>query len=446
MSRIALIGENSIEYIERLIDIWNNGDCAILISHQIPIETAILMMHEAKVTECFIEKRILDNVSDSIKNEILFIPYVASSILARLIPREIYVKYRTNYSHDEAVVIYSSGTTGKARGIILSHNAITTNADAIIDYMRPKKDDCIYTVRPFSHSSTLTGELLVALRSGCKLLIAPTIVPPRYIFGNIEKYQVTILCINPTLLYLLCGERKRSNTDVSSLRTIYSSGSILNDELFHKAKENFCGVEICNVYGLTEAGPRVAAQGNDCCQRNSVGKPIRNVEVVIVDESGKLLAMGKRGIVHVNTPSQYSGYISGEEKYHSYYKHWLNTGDIGYFDEHGELHIVDRIDDMIFIGSQKIYPSDVAAQIMKYADVDECVVTVAQDMLCCIYSSSSEIRNDIKKMLGKVLMKYEIPKIFIRTEALQKTRTGKISMQHAKDIINHNMEYLLTKK
>lgn len=444
MARVALIGDNSIEYVDKLIDIWNGDNCAVLIDCQIPIKTAIQMMVEANVKQCFIEHKLFDKVIGITKNDIQFIPYIVSSILPQRLSEKIRKKYCVNFSHDEAVVIYSSGTTGHSKGIILSHYAITSNADAIIEYMKLTKNDCFFTVRPFSHSSTLTGELLVALRSNTNILISPTIVPPRYVFENVQKYQITLLCLNPTLLSLLCDERKRNNIDISSLRTIYSSGSILDDEIFNKAKESFCEIEIYNVYGLTEAGPRVSAQRSNCCESNSVGKPLHGVEIAVVDENGNILPNGGRGVVHVNTPSRYNGYVKGAEKYKSLYKDWLNTGDIGYWDKYGELHIIGRIDDVIFLGAHKIYPNDIAAKIMKYEEIDECVVTAiklnSENILCCLYVASSEIRYDIKKKLGTILMKYEIPKIFIWTEFIPKTRTGKISLQLVREVIIKELE------
>ena len=162
MSRIALIGENSIGYVNALVDIWNHGDCAVLLDWRIPFSTAIEMMIEADVHTCFIEKGLFNKLENEIPDSIDFITYEKQNSSAELLPNCICEKFHENYGRNEAVVIYSSGTTGKSKGIILSHFAITTNADAIIDYMQPSTNDCLYTIRPLSHSSTLTGELLVA--------------------------------------------------------------------------------------------------------------------------------------------------------------------------------------------------------------------------------------------------------------------------------------------
>lgn len=340
MSRVALIGENSVEYVNALLDIWNNGDCAVLLDWRIPFKTAAKMMVDAGVTRCCIESGKYDNKKDIFPESIELEVFERQSNSAELLPQYIYDKYRDNYLNNEAVVIYSSGTTGTTKGIILSHYAIQTNADAIIDYMSPTAEDCLYIAKVMSHSSTLTGELLVALKSGMKVVVAPTIVPPRVILGNIEKFNASIICLNPTLLSMLCDEINRKSYDFSSLRTIYVSGSILNDKIYEKAHSMFADIPIYNVYGLSEAGPRVSAQRAKCCESNSVGKPIKDVNIVVVDDSGQVVPQGHRGTVHVETPSVFSRYVSGARKNSLYGPEWLNTGDIGFFDIYGELHIV----------------------------------------------------------------------------------------------------------
>ncbi|MCI8372837.1 MAG: long-chain fatty acid--CoA ligase [Lachnospiraceae bacterium] len=106
------------------------------------------------------------------------------------------------------------------------------------------------------------------------------------------------------------------------------------------------------MYGLSEAGPRVASQRKGC-RGTSVGYAIKGVDIAIVDNQGNILSTNEYGIIHVHTLSRFSGYISGFEKQVSLYKGWLNTGDVGYWDENGELHIVDRIDDVMIIDSHK---------------------------------------------------------------------------------------------
>ncbi len=278
------------------------------------------------------------------------IPYIRSSPTAQLLPSEIYAKFRNNYSRDEAIVIYSSGTTGKSKGIILSHFAINTNADAIINYMKPCNNDCMYIVKNLTHSSSITGELLVDLKMKIDLLITPTIVPPRYTLMNIEKYGVTILCINPTLLKLYVDDIKKNNKkyDLSALKKIYVNGAKADKKLILGAQNTLINQQIYYEYGLSEAGPRVASQALEYCNIHSVGKPIMGVQVKILKENGETAAINEHGIIHVLTPSKYEKYILGEVKYSSLYKDWLNTGDIGYIDENEELHVLKQVEQQSF--------------------------------------------------------------------------------------------------
>ena len=439
MSRVALIGENSIGYVEALVDIWNNENCAVLIDWRIPFRTAVEMMIEADVCTCYIEKSLFDKIEDVISDSIAFVTYEKQNQSAELLPKRVYDKYQENYSRNEAVVIYSSGTTGKSKGIILSHFAINTNADAIIDYMKPTEADCIYIAKTLSHSSTLTGELLVALKTKMRLIIAPTIVPPRYILNNINKFGVTTICLNPTLLSMLASEYERNQYDVSTLKTIYVSGSILNDAVYNKAHAVFSHIQIYNVYGLSEAGPRVTAQTADCCKGNSVGKPINGVKAEFVGEEGSIVPRGAYGILHVTTPSIFNGYIIGEKKLASLYEGWHNTGDVGYVDEHGEIHIVNRVDDIIIIDSHKVYPSEVERVIQEHPDIKECAVAEIElnnNFIGCLYVSEKELGQDIKEALKSKLLPYEIPRYFLRCGALPQTINGKCSKEEVKKKLN----------
>ena len=432
MSRVALIGENSVEYVNALLDIWNNGDAAVLIDWRIPISSAIEMMNEAGVTECHIENNIYEKYSSLKAENIVFKIFQRESNIPLLLPKTIHNKFQINYSKDEAVILYSSGTTGKSKGIILSHYAINTNADAIMNYMNLTEKDCMYIVKSLCHSSTLTGELLIALKFNIPIVISPTIVPPRKILDNIQKFNVTTLCINPTLLQLLSEEQSKKNFAVDTLHTIYVSGSILYDNTRNIADKVFSNIDIYNVYGLSEAGPRVTAQRANCCKGNSVGKAINGVEIAIVNEEGEILPELVRGTVHVKTPSLFSGYICGSAKQNALYKDWLNTGDIGFIDKNGELFIVDRVDDIIIIGSRKVYPSEIEDDILTIEDILECMVLKhtlesGTDAIACYYVASSQrdFSKEIKKLLLSKRCSHEIPTIYYRVNSIKKNNNGK---------------------
>ena len=445
MNRVALIGENSIEYVEMLINIWNNEQCAVLIDYRIPSQAAISMMCEAGVERCYIQNKFLPLFLE-MQSNIIFVTFESNTNIAALLQPHIYDKYRERYDNEEAVVIYSSGTTGKARGVILSHYAINTNADLIIDYLNLTKKDCIYLVKTIAHASCISGEVLVALKTKTSLLIAPIIVPPRYTLTNISKYHVTVMCVNPTLLQMYVNEydQRKERYDLTSLKDIYVHGAKANNKLICEAKRVLEKISIYYEYGLTEAGPRVTSQKISSKSINSVGRPIKNVQIRIISDSCKDVIQNEFGIIHVQTPSHYSGYIAGDLKFKSLCgKSWINTGDVGYFDVNGELHIVGRVDDVIIINAHKIYPSEIETKILLHTEVKECAVIKVsykeEEFIACVYVGSEEVVK-IKKILSKHLMSFEIPRVFFKYEKLPRTLNGKISALLIPQSIQNDLE------
>ena len=108
MPRVALICENSVEYVDKLLDIWNSGDCAVLLDWRIPFETAYRMMLEAGVQKCFIESRLVENISLTEYHEISFTTFDIADHSPHILPDNVRIKYRENMSMDEAVILYSS--------------------------------------------------------------------------------------------------------------------------------------------------------------------------------------------------------------------------------------------------------------------------------------------------------------------------------------------------
>lgn len=441
MARIALIGKSTVNQISLLIDIWNNGDCAVLIDWQTPFYTAIEMMREAGVRLCYVQADLWGECAFNEFSEFEILRFPTDNKITFILPDYLYDKFHADYSRSEAVIIYSSGTTGKSKGIILSHFAINTNADAIIDYMHPSAlDDCMYMVRPLSHSSTLTGELLVALKSRIKLIITASAVPPRYILTAIKQYRISILFLNPTLLSFLCNEAEWKNYAISSLKRIYVSGAILNDKIYEKAQRVLKEISVFNVYGLSEASPRVTAQTPECCKNNSVGKPIKGVKIAIVDGNGISVPNEMRGVIHVKTPCLFSGYVTGSKKHKSLYRGWLNTGDIGFEDKFGEVHVVGRIDDIIICDAHKVYPSDVEKLIMEDPLIIDCAVSKCalngSEIIGCLYVSKADHTMDIVHRLKNTLMQYEIPKKFLRVESIPHNNRGKVDRKKVSDFLS----------
>jgi len=428
MRRVALIGENSIQYVNFLLDIWNSGECAVLVDWRIPLATAVEMMIEAKVSRCIIERNLFEQKREIVPESIEFITYEQKNGFADKLPEEFYDRFQENYSNEEALILFSSGTTGHAKGVILSFYAINTNADSIIEYMKPQKDDCMYIGKALTHASTLVGELLVALKTRIKLVIAPTVVPPRFWISNMMKFEVSIICLNPTLLSMLSDEIRRKDCEIKFLRKVYVSGSVLSEHIYKKALDAFMTTKIYNVYGLSEAGPRVAAQREGCCKLNSVGHPIGGVKVQLRDGEKRIEKDNIIGSIYVNTPSLMLGYVSARKEFDE--DGWFDTGDVGYLDN-DELFVVGRSDDIIINNSHNLYPYTVEKVINLHKDVDDCIVFMGHirnnETLVCIYTGMNEVpARELYTLCIDKLAPYEIPREYVYVSCFYKNKNGKI--------------------
>lgn len=431
--RIGLIGDNSIKFIDVLLDILIERNVVVVIDWRIPLNIALNILHNYEIEECYIESKIYKKNIPGYKINIHL--FENTQINATELPFSIYEKYKmisNNNSQDDALIFFSSGTTGKAKGIRLSFSAINYNVDAIIEYMHPTNNDTILVTKSLAHSSTLVGELFVGLKANLKIIIEPTTTPPSLVLKNIQKYSVSIWCINPTLLNIYSKLLAKGVYDIDSLKYIFISGSIASRNLLEEANRVYNNAIILNMYGLTEAGPRVTVQNDNGANKfGSVGSPIRGVSVKIISEDGCELPSYTIGIIHVRTLSIMNGYLDGVQR-RSLYKDWLNTGDLGYIDDDGDLFVVGRTDNMILQGSHNVFPEEIETILKQHKLIEDCVVFgvkhyIYGERIICMYLSDYEINNkELRQFCSGLLAPYEIPSEFLRISKLPYNSNGKL--------------------
>ena len=438
MRRVALIGENSIEYVNVLLNIWNAGYSAVLIDWRIPQNLANEIMKNAQVKICYIEKELsMDFISIKEKGYDI-ITYERKKSLVSCLSKDLFGKFHAKYSQDEALILFSSGTTGKSKGIILSHYAINKNADAIISYMMINERDSMLIVKPFHHVSTIVGELLVCLKSKINTYICSSLIMPQVALETLFTNQITTICLNPTLLYLYTKCQKNKSYEMSKLKAIYVSGSMVDKKLLIMADSAFSYASILNVYGLSEAGPRLTAQ--TLAQNNvigSVGKPIENVAIKIVKSSGQKAEAGEIGAIYAKTLSAFSGYVQNSDNVQIIQDGWINTKDMGYLDKENNLFIVGRGDNMIHIGSHNVFPESVENIIRSMDFIDDCAVVGSKNLLygnilICYYVADRDMEGDIKAYCGNKLIAHEIPRKYVRLNGIPRTPNGKLNYNEIK--------------
>ncbi|MCY9591233.1 long-chain fatty acid--CoA ligase [Paenibacillus chitinolyticus] len=278
---------------------------------------------------------------------------------------------------DVAVVLYTSGTTGRPKGVMLTYGNIWSNVGSILGYFKPAPEDRLYLFRPLTYASAFTGELLPSLFRGAAVYFRPPDTNPLSTMKSIQRDGITILGTTPTVAATFARFRKRF--DFGSLRCLMLSGECLTVRQAELIAEAFPGAAVWNAYGLTEASPRISCLtevGAFLNRKGCVGKPLAGVEVKVLAEEakGRAAAEGEEGVLYVRGPNVMKGYYGDPAATSLKIKGcWLRTGDRAVIRE-GDIYILGRADSLIIRGGVNMDPSEIESELMKLRGIKEALV------------------------------------------------------------------------
>ncbi len=318
---------------------------------------------------------------------------------------------------DLAFLMFTSGTTGLPKGVMLTNENIISNLEYISSYFRLEGMKSICIGRPLVHIAVLTGELLYALCNGLTIYFYEESFMPQRLMAYFIKNQIDVFCATPTLFQALAESNKNT---ISPIKVGVISGEILTEKAGERISNAFPETRFYNVYGLTEHSPRVSALVPLDFKRKlgSVGKPIGDVRLKI--ENGELL---------IKSSSVMKGYYLDKEKTKEKIRGgWLYTGDRVHYDSEGFLYIDGRKDGMLIRSGINIYPEEIERAAKDIEGVFECLayggVTDRGTALCMKYVGTIEAK-DLRKRLLNVLNPNIIPSKIEKVEEIARTASGK---------------------
>lgn len=330
-----------------------------------------------------------------------------------------------------ALIMCTSGTTGKPKGAMLSEKNILTNVSDIADYFTMDKSDTILIARPLYHCAVLTGEFLTAIVRGANIRFYSEQFNPTKMLELIKEYGITAFCGTPTLLSIM-ARFNRSNA-TATLRHICISGECMGAEVGRKIRDAFPICRIYHIYGLTEACPRVSYLPPEYFEDypDCVGIPLKSVSIKILNEQGNLCHANQEGILYVKGHNVMLGYYRDPEKTATVLKDgWLCTGDIAVINDGGFLKIKGRNDDLIIKSGMNVYPAEIEGVLKQDPRVKEVLVygfcnsfgTQIGMKLVGEFSSTEEV----KQLCMKALPSFQVPSVIELVDELPKNGSGKI--------------------
>lgn len=337
---------------------------------------------------------------------------------------------------DLAVLVYTSGTTGKPKGAMLTHNNLFAAVRAAHAAFPVCGEDRLLGALPLCHIYGLTVVMLGTLIKGGSLaLIEKFDVIPA--LKTIEEEKVTVLPAVPTMFQYMIMQLEKQNFDLSSLRLCLAGGAPLAKTLY-KSLSRFVSAPLVEGYGLTEVSCVATlnpVQGK--VVQGSVGPAVPGVTIGIFDKEGKQLAGGEENVgeIAIHGPNVMKGYFRAPEKSAEVLKDgWFFTGDLGYLDEGKYLWIVGRAKELIIRGGQNIYPREVESVIAKLKGViDVAVIGVPEPIMgervkaVVVLEKGSEVtEEEIRTYCQKRLAEYKVPRLVEFRDSLPRNSTGKI--------------------
>ncbi len=345
---------------------------------------------------------------------------------------------------DTAIILYTSGTTGKPKGAMLTHKNLYSNAKDTADYLHINGDDRVIAALPMFHVFCLTVSLNAPLMNGGTILIMPKF-SPNEVFRLAMEYEATIFAGVPTMYNYLLQRSEGNEDSFSTIRFCISGGASMPVALLKEFEKTF-NVIISEGYGLSEASPVTCFNPLDRPRKpGSIGTNIVNVENKVVDELGEEVAVGEVGELIVRGPNVMKGYYKmPEETAVALRDGWLHTGDMARMDDEGYFYIVDRKKDMILVGGYNVYPREVEEVLFAHPAVTEVAVIGVPDpetgeaviAFVVLKDSMTVSQQELIQFAEGHLAKYKIPSRIEFLDELPKNTTGKILRRTLRDHVH----------
>ncbi len=338
---------------------------------------------------------------------------------------------------DTAVLVYTSGTTGKPKGAMLSHRNILSNAEAGRIAVKVTPRDRVILFLPMFHSFTFSIGMVLPLYAGASIVVIQSLQPFSNIFKQTLLKRVTIFFGVPDVYNALVRAKLPWYFMwFNAVRVFVSGAAALQPKTLDAMARKFSRATLLEGYGLSEASPAVSINRLDKQKAGSVGPALPGYEIKIVDENLAELPRGEIGDIIVKGDNVMQGYWRRPEATaETVVGDWLLTGDMGYMDEEGYLYIVDRKKDLIISKGINIYPREIEEVIDRFEGVKASAVIGEVDEksgevpVAYIELEEEAARPDegaLKRHLKAHLANYKIPKRFYFVDALPKNATGKV--------------------
>ena len=449
--RVSILYENSIDYINIYFGILKAGAVVVGLNTDTNKDTLSYLLQNSESKTIFASKKgikylkealsecpdiknvITDSaglsVLDNIKNGRLTL---LSNIYSG---KELETPVRT-IDIDLAEIVYTSGSTGKPKGVMLTHLNLVSNMRSISNYLKLNEEDRVMVILPFYY---IYGKslLLTHFLTGGSVVIDNRFVYPNKVLETMSKTAVTGFAGVPSTFLILLNRSKLKETDIPSLRYVTQAGGAMAPAVQKEVVKAFSPAKVFIMYGATEAAPRLSWLDPDLLfsKWGSIGIPVDNVDLLIVDDEGNELPRGETGEIAARGSNIMHGYWKDPEGTKKVLKQGMYfTGDLGKQDEDGYFYVLGRSKDIIKVKGFRVGAKEIEETILEVDEVHETAVVGVDDpvlgeaVLALIIPKKKEWNDSAKVLqyLKDKLPAIKVPKYIEFREEFPKNESGKI--------------------
>lgn len=431
---VGILLLNSQRFLVTMLALWRAGKVAVPLNYLLPPQDLAFILRDSGMTglvssEFFGEA--LGKIRPLFGGEGKILMADDDAFIPASAPRSEPV------GADPALYLYTSGTTGRPKGVVLTHQNLVSNVRACQTAGDFGPEDTFLCLLPFFHTYAITGTFLLPALNGSKMVLVDRFQPVK-VLGLIAEHRVTCFLAIPSMYRVLAATE--GSFDVSSLRFPISGGEPLPVAVAEAFQKRF-GVDVFEGYGQTEASPVVSLNVPGGSKLGTVGRPLPGVEVAVWSESGEAVGPGVIGELTVRGENVMEGYHKRpEETSATLSDGWLHTGDLGMMDEEGFVTITGRKKDLIISAGENIFPREIEEALVEHPAIREAAVVGVPDEVrgevpkafVIPVEGSVPDERELRKFCRERIAAYKVPKIFVIVEDLPRTPSGKVLKRELK--------------
>jgi long-chain acyl-CoA synthetase len=439
---VALCAPNSYRWLALYFGVLKAGAIAVTLPFTLTKGELTRLLDDARPKILFTVDEKLGDLGD--RQDRLYMEKVIS--LGGDIPYERLVEMGSPsfkaldlHRKNTAAILYTGGTTGIPKGVMLTHENIKASAHNVCHFERSNQEDRALCFLPPNHVFAQMHIMNSMVYAGSSLVIQPSFDLDN-VMGAIRRYRVTKFYAVPTI-YFRFLQMDDLKEKLGSVSYCFSAAASMPAETVREWKSR-THLNIYESYGMTETASMVTYNHYIRHVVGSVGTPVNIVDVQIRDLQGNALGPREEGEICICGPNVMKGYLNNPDETQAvFWGDWLRSGDIGVFDEDGYLYIIDRIKDMIITGGENVYPREIEEVLYKRPEVGECSVIGLPDReygervtACIVFKQKGQQLDpmELKSFLKTHLASFKVPKDFVILDELPKGSTGKILKRELK--------------